>query len=351
MTEPGQCSPSMKRPASVAEDDEVEVAPVDFKRTKDVREDVVSATDAPKVDAQDAAETLKDDGDGDTLATESKAAATDTPDAENKITPSSSEVSLPTKTNSFESTSKGVREFLLKAASSAAIYTGSAKPAGNITPGKVPEIKSSGFGGGFGAFKDGPNPLLTFAKSPGSGFGGGFGTATKGETPSRTKTLLESMVGSSDNEKNSEASTGSGYKVLTGEEGELTMFEDQAKVYRFDAQELKWRERGKGDLKVKKRVNDSGDARFRLLLREPNTQRILVNMSIMPTMSHEISTNMSKQVRITGVNSADQTQAINAFMVVLKSGESAAALEEQLTVAIDSLNKAGTTDETAKDTD
>jgi len=94
-----------------------------------------------------------------------------------------------------------------------------------------------------------------------------------------------------------------------------------------------------GEIKVKKRVNEACESRFRLLLREPNTHSILINMSIMQTMSHEISKNVSRQVRVTGVNIADDCQAINAFMIVLKSGDVALALQEQLTAAICTLEK------------
>jgi len=253
-------------------------------------------------------------------------------------TASSTDATAP-KSSTFASTSKGVREFLLEAASTAARDTGTTKAAGNSSSGAATSEKKSGFGGGgFGAFKAGPNPLLKFAESPGSGFGGGFGSKPPNGCPAKATTLLDSMKKSTEgNGAEAKTATSTSSKVLTGEEDEETMFEDQAKVYRFDAQELKWRERGKGELKVKKRVKENGDSRFRLLLREPHTERILINMSITQAMSHEISKIQSKQVRVTGVNIADDSQAINAFMIVFKSGEVALSLQDQLAAAIGAL--------------
>lgn len=331
---PDEGAAGMKRAAD--EDDDVQ-ATSDVKRTR--KEDEV-AKEAP---VELALKATEPENAPKTQSPETSVGADQDLDEHTRTLSTSSDGQTPQKTSAFESTSKGVREFLLKAASSAARDTGTPKASSDSSGSETPSKKTSGFGGGgFGAFKAGPNPLMTFAKSQGSGFGGGFGSASKSEGAGKSKTLLESVMKQSGDEEEAgdkkSASVPTG-KVLTGEEDEEIMFEGQAKVYRFDAQELKWRERGKGELKVKKRINKEGNSRFRLLLREPETERILVNMSVMQTMSHEISKNMSKQVRVTGVNIADDSQAINSFMIMLKTADIASTLQLQLKNAVTLLER------------
>lgn len=67
----------------------------------------------------------------------------------------------------------------------------------------------------------------------------------------------------------------------TGEENEETLFCHRAKVYRFDAKENQWKERGVGEVKI---LSSKKSGKSRILMRRDNVLKICVNHQIMPEM-------------------------------------------------------------------
>ena len=70
----------------------------------------------------------------------------------------------------------------------------------------------------------------------------------------------------------------------TGEESEIVVFCDRAKLYRYDAEERRWKERGVGDLKILKNTQNQS---VRIIMRRDQVKKVCLNHSILPGMSLE----------------------------------------------------------------
>uniref|UniRef100_A0A2P2LCN1 Uncharacterized protein MANES_18G136500 n=1 Tax=Rhizophora mucronata TaxID=61149 RepID=A0A2P2LCN1_RHIMU len=70
--------------------------------------------------------------------------------------------------------------------------------------------------------------------------------------------------------------------VTTGEENEDPVYDEKAKLYRFDKDGNQWKERGAGAVKLLKH-KDSG--KVRLVMRQSKTLKICANHLVLPSMS------------------------------------------------------------------
>ncbi|XP_076811895.1 E3 SUMO-protein ligase RanBP2-like isoform X2 [Clavelina lepadiformis] len=69
--------------------------------------------------------------------------------------------------------------------------------------------------------------------------------------------------------------------MVTGEEGETTMFSKRAKLYRYDEETSQWKERGLGDICIK---HDASSGRFRILMRRQQVLKVCANHLITAEM-------------------------------------------------------------------
>ena len=70
----------------------------------------------------------------------------------------------------------------------------------------------------------------------------------------------------------------------TGEESEIVLFCDKAKLYRYDAEGRQWKERGVGDLKILKNTQNQS---LRIIMRRDQVKKVCLNHGILPGMNLE----------------------------------------------------------------
>ena len=108
-------------------------------------------------------------------------------------------------------------------------------------------------------------------------------------------------------------------KVETGEESEVTLFCDKAKLYRYDDEGRQWKERGFGDLKILKNVKTQS---ARMIMRRDQVKKICLNHSIVSGMNLEFMAKRTNTlIWFTHADFADEEARAEKFAARFKSEE------------------------------
>ncbi|XP_035220047.1 E3 SUMO-protein ligase RanBP2-like isoform X2 [Stegodyphus dumicola] len=110
--------------------------------------------------------------------------------------------------------------------------------------------------------------------------------------------------------------------VETGEENEVVLFEDRAKLYRFVDQE--WKERGIGTVKI---LHHEGSGRIRLLMRRDQVLKVCANHYITPNMEIHALKNSDKAWTWVAQDFADEELRPEHFCIRFKTADIAAAFK------------------------
>jgi len=70
-------------------------------------------------------------------------------------------------------------------------------------------------------------------------------------------------------------------EIKTGEEGEVVLFKQRCKLYRFDKDTNEFKERGLGDLKI---LMSESDGKVRIIMRREQTMKLCANHSLTSTL-------------------------------------------------------------------
>uniref|UniRef100_B3P6N7 GG11382 n=1 Tax=Drosophila erecta TaxID=7220 RepID=B3P6N7_DROER len=89
--------------------------------------------------------------------------------------------------------------------------------------------------------------------------------------------------------------------VTTGEENETKLFGERAKLFRYDPESKEWKERGVGEIKV---LEHPEQQTFRLVMRQEQIHKLVVNMNIFPSLQMDYMNDQKKSFLWAGYNYA-----------------------------------------------
>ena len=105
----------------------------------------------------------------------------------------------------------------------------------------------------------------------------------------------------------------------TGEENEVVLFCDKAKLYRYDSQGPQWKERGFGDLKILENVKNQS---VRMIMRRDQIKKICLNHNIISGMNLEFMPNRRNTlIWFTHADYAEEEVRAEKFAARFKSEE------------------------------
>ncbi|XP_066138982.1 E3 SUMO-protein ligase RanBP2 isoform X1 [Euwallacea fornicatus] len=110
--------------------------------------------------------------------------------------------------------------------------------------------------------------------------------------------------------------------VSTGEEDETVLFNERAKLYRYDSQE--WKERAVGQLKV---LYHPENESYRLLLRREQVHKVALNQRITPDLDLQPMSTSDKAWLWAGMNYSDDEVKLERLAVKFKNAELAHAFK------------------------
>ena len=187
---------------------------------------------------------------------------------------------------------------------------------------------SSGGGGGFGAL------AKTADSKP--AFSGGFQFANKG------KSLFGNTTENKDDNEEPEQNENDPYfepivkldevEVKTGEEGLEVIFNQRAKLFRWN--DNQWKQRGVGECKI---LKDPENGKARLLLRRDQVLKLACNHFIQPEMNLIPMKGDAKSLTWVAMDNADGEPQLEKFAIKFKNEDLAA----QFTTAFDSMKNPG----------
>lgn len=114
----------------------------------------------------------------------------------------------------------------------------------------------------------------------------------------------------------------------TGEEEETAVFNDRAKLFRFDGTE--WKERGVGQMKI---LHHPVNGTYRFLLRRDQVHKVVLNMLISVDVDLQPLYTSDKAWLWAGYNYADDQPVLEKLAIRFKSSE----LANQFKVAVDQI--------------
>merc|ERR1719483_1781389 len=115
-------------------------------------------------------------------------------------------------------------------------------------------------------------------------------------------------------------------EVVTGEEEELIIFEDRAKLFRFSDDSKEWKERGLGQAKI---LKDQNTGKFRFLMRREQTFKVCANHQLSSNMKLD-RMNVNNKARIWGAQDfADEELRTEKFCIRFKTEEQADNFEQK----------------------
>lgn len=128
--------------------------------------------------------------------------------------------------------------------------------------------------------------------------------------------------------------------VTTGEEDEQKLFGDRAKLYRFDAVNKEWKERGVGEIKL---LHHSKNNSYRLLLRREQVYKCVLNQAVNGEFQMNRMKQSDKAFCWVGTNFAEDTSsgAVESLSIRFKNAIIAQHFEEKVTEAVDKLKARG----------
>lgn len=123
--------------------------------------------------------------------------------------------------------------------------------------------------------------------------------------------------------------------VSTGEENESKVFGERAKLYRYDATNKEWKERGVGEFKV---LHHPGNNSYRLLLRREQIHKLVLNMGLSSDFQMNPMKQSDKAYCWVGPNYADESNgAVESLSVRFKNGQLAQKFNETVQHCVEQL--------------
>ncbi|CAH1962372.1 unnamed protein product [Acanthoscelides obtectus] len=124
--------------------------------------------------------------------------------------------------------------------------------------------------------------------------------------------------------------------VSTGEEEEIPVFNEKAKLYRFDAKTDEWKERGVGHFKV---LHHPINGTYRLLLRRDVVHKIVLNQRITPSLEFMPMTASDRAWMWAGYNYVENESNFEELAVKFKNVELAKQFYDVIQDVISKCNK------------
>uniref|UniRef100_A0A6P7F5L8 E3 SUMO-protein ligase RanBP2 n=1 Tax=Diabrotica virgifera virgifera TaxID=50390 RepID=A0A6P7F5L8_DIAVI len=138
--------------------------------------------------------------------------------------------------------------------------------------------------------------------------------------------------------------------VTTGEENEAVVFNERAKLFRFDADTKEWKERGVGQLKV---LWHQEKNTYRLVLRREQVLKVVLNQLITPNFELQPMATSDKAWIWAGYNYTEDEHCFEKLAVRFRTQETAAkfsdAIRDVLYSIANSPNKSGDLPVTVED--
>ncbi|XP_031356003.1 E3 SUMO-protein ligase RanBP2-like isoform X2 [Photinus pyralis] len=110
--------------------------------------------------------------------------------------------------------------------------------------------------------------------------------------------------------------------VSTGEEEEAVIFDERAKLFRYDNNSKEWKERGVGQMKI---LHHPINATYRFILRREQVHKVVLNMLITSSLELQQMITSDKAWMWYGVNHTDEGAQMEKLAVRFKSCELAQA--------------------------
>ncbi|KAK5640487.1 hypothetical protein RI129_011298 [Pyrocoelia pectoralis] len=104
--------------------------------------------------------------------------------------------------------------------------------------------------------------------------------------------------------------------VSTGEEEEMVIFDERAKLFRYDNNTREWKERGVGQMKI---LHHPINSTYRFILRREQVHKVVLNMLITSSLELQPMVTSDKAWLWYGVNHADEGQQMEKLAVRFKS--------------------------------
>jgi Ran-binding protein 1 len=172
--------------------------------------------------------------------------------------------------------------------------------------------------------KEEVKPTPVFGSGTAFGSGGGFGAFSGVASTAETAADGDEEDGAA-----AEEECQAEYKPVvqleevetsTGEEDEEALLESKCKLYRFDAADNEWKERGLGVVKLLRHKENN---KIRLLMRQDKTLKIRANHIVMPTSKLQEHTGSDKAWVWSAVDYADGEHKVELFCIRFGSPEKA----------------------------
>ncbi|CAG9821784.1 unnamed protein product [Phaedon cochleariae] len=119
--------------------------------------------------------------------------------------------------------------------------------------------------------------------------------------------------------------------VTTGEEDETAVFNERAKLFRFDADTKAWKERGVGQIKI---LHHPQNDTYRLLMRREQVHKVVLNQLIVPTLEIQPMLTSEKAWMWVGYNYTDDDNCLENLAVRFKTMEVAQQFHKVITEVI-----------------
>lgn len=167
--------------------------------------------------------------------------------------------------------------------------------------------------------KEGEKPKSKFAL--GSKFGGAFGKITpKPAADKAAANKADEAVDDSHTEAPSSAAD-----QADPDEGEDSLFNDKAMLYRFDKANNEWKERGVGFMKI---LKNKETKQCRILMRRNQTFKVCANHFILPHMELKQNNGSDRALMWNAVDFADGQESHDVLSVKFKNAEVAQAFKK-----------------------
>ncbi|KAK4873399.1 hypothetical protein RN001_015428 [Aquatica leii] len=122
--------------------------------------------------------------------------------------------------------------------------------------------------------------------------------------------------------------------VSTGEENEVPVFNERAKLYRYDDKE--WKERGVGQMKI---LHHSENGTYRFILRREQVHKVVLNMLITPNLELQPMATSDRAWLWGGYNHLDEGAQLEKLAAKFKSIEQANTFQKVVEAAIVSVKE------------
>lgn len=124
--------------------------------------------------------------------------------------------------------------------------------------------------------------------------------------------------------------------VTTGEEEEQKLFGDRAKLFRYDAVNKEWKERGVGEIKL---LHHPANNSYRLLLRREQVYKCVLNQALSTDFQMSAMKQSDKAFCWVGNNFAEDTQSgsVESLSIRFKNGKIAQGFESAVKNAVEQL--------------